>query len=161
MYLRHVIPIRHKTGLNLCLLCTSHPTSVSRTSEALCPFLTATKTLEGLKQVQARINWCFGEITLIKERRAANRGKGEISEVCQEEVFDGKAETHFLVKVDYFLLIVLLTPSVGHFHTRESSSSLRTPAGGPPIQFTSERAPSGRRPSREGPSPPGPRPPHH
>ena len=83
----------------------------------------------------------------------ANRGKGEISEVCQEEVFDGKAETHFLVKVDYFLLIVLLTPSVGHFHTRESSSSLRTPAGGPPIQFTSERAPSGRRPSKEGPSP--------
>ena len=62
-------------------------------------------------------------------------------------------QKHFIVKGRLSLCSVLLTHSVGHFHTKESRSSLRTPAGGPPIQFTSERAPSGRRLSREGPSP--------
>ena len=38
----------------------------------------------------------------------------------------------------FSLLTLLLTPTVGHFHPKESSSALWTPAGWPPIQFTSE-----------------------
>ena len=146
------MPPARKRVPYLCPPFTSRPPRVSRTAEALCSFLTTMKTPEGLKQVRTRINWCFGKITdyteewltgeRVRSRRSARR------RCLMEE------HKHIsLLKEDYFLLTVLLTPSVGHFHTRESSSSLRTPAGGPPIQFTSERAPSGRRPSREGPSP--------
>ena len=48
---------------------------------------------------------------------------------------------------------MFLPPNVGHFHTKESPSSLRTPAECPLLQFTSETTPSWHQPSREGPSP--------
>ena len=81
------------------------------------------------------------------------REKGEISEVCQEEVFEKGKHVYLFKKSS--LLTLLLTPTVGHFHPKESSSSLWTPAGCPPIQFTSESTLSWLKCKQEGPGPTG------
>ena len=47
---------------------------------------------------------------------------------------------------------MLLPPNVGHFHTKKSPSSLRTPAECPLLQFTWETTPSWHQPAGEGPA---------
>lgn len=147
-----------KACSNLNLYCTSRPILVSRTGDNICPFLTALKTTQGLKQVQLRANRYFREFPVITERRMVNREKGEISEVCQEELFDRK--TSNLLKENYFCANGASNTHVGCFHTKESSSFHQTPAGCPPIQFTSERIPEFVHMWRRQPSSLG-LPPHH